>query len=72
MKYKCQKGHVANDPDYCRACLAEAYAVSPWLQEESPAPAPYVEEKPEELTPVITPVVEGEALPVAKHHGRKR
>lgn len=79
MKYRCRYGHIANDPDYCRACLGNDYQVMPVQPAPEPAaPAPEPEAKPEELTPVIEPVSlvdligEAAALPVSKYPGRKR
>ncbi len=80
MKFKCRMNHIAEDPDYCRACLGNDYQVRPVeVMEEAyytgatgGAGGPG-EEKPEELTPIIEPLYEGLPLPVSKHgSGKKR
>lgn len=74
MKYICRFGHIANDPDYCRQCLADNYGVKP--SEEPVLMASFnpvePESKPEELTPVLERVDEGAPLPVSKAFPRKR
>lgn len=63
MKYQCRHGHIANDPDYCRACLSSNYGVTPVEQAQAAPP----ESRPEELTPVLDPVAEAASLPEFKH-----
>lgn len=79
MRYRCRMGHIIEEADYCRACLASDFGVRPF---QEPAPPP--EKKPEERTPIIEPryavikhdpgddvtaveVPEGSNLPVSKH-----